>query len=175
MDRVEWLDRSLRVLSKHYGKQLIIAFEPDPAKADPCCEIWDDEWATLIGAGADLPSAVEAGIHGLTNDQLLVAETETRRSLMTKAVMTRMGYPEATPEEQVALRLNGFAQEVHALVEASEELKIECAGVCIGYGLGAIMALGATEAQLRDRCDQIIRGLVDGAAAIVAHEKKTFS
>lgn len=76
MDRVEWLDRSLRVLSKHYGRSLIISFEPDLAKAVPCCEIWDDEWISQIGGGEDLPGAVEHGIRQLTNDEILAAEAQ---------------------------------------------------------------------------------------------------
>lgn len=90
-----------------------------------------------------------------------------------------MGYydedaPGGESDEQLVLRLNGFAQKVHALVE-SEPLKSGCGGALVGYGLGLIMAQGGVEADLRAHCEQIIRGLVDGHAAIVAHEKKTFS
>lgn len=87
-------------------------------------------------------------------------------------------YDEEAPgdesDEQVVLRLNGFAAKVHALVE-SETLKSGCGGALVGYGLGLIMAQGASEADLRQHCDNVIRGLVDGYAAIQAHEKKTFS
>jgi hypothetical protein len=90
-----------------------------------------------------------------------------------------MGYsdeeaPGGETDEQVVLRLNGFAAKVHALVQA-EELKSGCGGALVGYGLGLIMSQGGTEADLRQHCDNIIKGLVDGYAAMQAHEKKTFS
>jgi hypothetical protein len=174
MDRVEWLDRSLRVLSKHYGKPIEVNFAV--GENERCwLQVGHTNDFNIIGIGDDLPGAVEAGIHKFTDEQLLAAEGETRRSLVTSAVMTRMGHPDAAPEEQVALKLNGFARKVHALVQEAGDLETEYAGVCLGYGLGALMALGATEAQLRERCEEAIQGLADGAAAIVAHEKKTFS
>lgn len=90
-----------------------------------------------------------------------------------------MGYHDELPpgsetDEEVVVRLNGFAKQVHELA-SGQELQAGCGGVLVGYGLGLIMAQGASEADLRAHCDNIIRGLVDGQAAIEAHERKTFS
>lgn len=91
-----------------------------------------------------------------------------------------MGYQdELPPEEQEtgkALhdRLEAFARKVHELTQL-EPQQSGCGGVLLGYGLGLVMAQGATEADLRAHCDKIIRGLIKGQAAIEAHERKTFS
>lgn len=90
-----------------------------------------------------------------------------------------MGYHDEDPsldetEAELNQRLTIFANQVHELT-AAQARQSGVGGVLLGYGLGLIMAQGATEADLRAHCENIIRGLVSGQAAIQAHERKTFS
>lgn len=91
-----------------------------------------------------------------------------------------MGYRDELPAEgletmvELNERLTVFANKVHELA-ATEARQSGVGGVLVGYGLGLIMAQGATEADLRSHCENIIQGLVNGQAAIQAHERKTFS
>ncbi len=69
MDRVEWLDRSLRVLSKHYGKPIEVNFAV--GDNERCwLQVGHTNNFNIIGLGDDLPRAVEAGIHKLTIGQI---------------------------------------------------------------------------------------------------------
>jgi len=89
-----------------------------------------------------------------------------------------MGYHDEAPsgetDEQVQARLTAFALKLNDLVK-SETWDSGLGGAICGYGLGLMMAQGAGEPEIREVFEQTLAGLMAGAAAIVAHEKKTFS
>lgn len=77
MERVQWLERSLRLLAKHYARSMIVQFVSDGLMFD--CQLLVRSFTTpgggeLIGEGATLADAVEAGIGKLTDEQILAAE-----------------------------------------------------------------------------------------------------
>ena len=89
-----------------------------------------------------------------------------------------MGYHDEAPGNETPAelrrRLESFGLKVHELVQ-TETLQSGCAGVFLGYGLGMMMAQGATEEEVREAFEKILRPLVDQAWAVKAHERETFS
>jgi len=77
-------------------------------------------------------------------------------------------------EVEVEARLTSFALRLNDLVK-TEPSDSGIGGALCGYGLGLMLAQGSSEAEIREVFEETLRGLMAGAAAIVAHEKKTFS
>lgn len=89
-----------------------------------------------------------------------------------------MGYSDEAPsgetDDQVAERITAFALKLNDLVKA-EPYDSGLGGALCGYGLGLMLAQGAGEAEIREVFEKTLSGLMAGAAAIRAHEEKTFS
>lgn len=177
MERVQWLERSLRVLSQHYGRPLIVQFGNygfgDDVLLLARSFIPGDCIADTVGEGTDLGAAVEAGIRQLTDEQILAAE-----ALLPPEKGSLMPSPDSDlsteTTEQVGERLEAFAHRLHTLIQSEPKLG-GLAGALLGYGVGMMLCHQNTETEIRQAVSNVLDAALVGARSITDHERKTFS